>query len=322
LTFDFNFDFNFLFVMKNIIFVFALGLASVLAVLPARVARTPALTRNFCDDELDIRDCALVRRGDSGEDDDVTMIAVVDHKRAAKDRRNQRMRAKRASESPETAKNRRARALAGDRMRLERLTVENPEAAKRWKDRQTFAVQISRAARLARESAETAKNRIAMETAKKRGRLERLAVENPDEVKRQKGRKAFVAKATRDAELANPETAGDRKAREAAKNARHRASQKALAAQDPRQAENQRARRAAQYRRYLAKKATRSVVTDPAGPSPQQAASPATQNANPQHYVPGPQAVQQTHEVEPDDEDYAHLWLFEYHDTPPTSPLW
>jgi hypothetical protein len=288
--------------MKTIIFMFvALGLASVLAV---PVPQTPALTRrNFCDDELDIRDCALVRRGDSGEEDDVSSpdLAVVDPKRAAKDRRNQRLRAKRASESPETAKNRRATETARKRRRFEQLAVENSEAARRRKDRQSLAVQISRAARLASESPETAKNRRAMEAATKRRRRKQLAVENPEKFKLQKDRKAFLRKATRDA---------------------HRASQKA-SAQDPRHADNQRAHRAAEKTRYLAKKATQSLVTDPAGPSPPPG-SPAAhwENVNPQRYFPGPQVVQHTHQVEPDHEDYAHLWLFEHHDTPPTSPLW
>jgi hypothetical protein len=248
--------------MKTIVFVFvALSLAGVLTV---PVPRTLALTSKFCD-ELDIRDYALVSRGDSGEDDDVSSpdLAVVDHERAAKDRRNQLSRARRASESPETAKKRKV-----------------------------------------------------TETARKRRRLEELAAKDPEEAKRRKDRKASQTKATRDARLANPDTAGDCIARERQKEARYRASQRALAAQDPRVAESQRAHRAARKKRYSANKATHSLCTDPVGPSPQQAASPITQNVSPQHHVAGPQTVQQTHQVvqqthqvEPDYEDYAHLCL-------------
>jgi len=104
-----------------------------------------------------------------------------------------------------------------------------------------------------------------MVAATRRRRAEKLAAERPEEVKLQKDRKAFLRKAAREAQLANIETAGDCRAREARSGARYRASQKALAAQDPRLAESQRANKAAKNKRYLAKKANQFIVTDSAG---------------------------------------------------------
>jgi hypothetical protein len=135
----------------NLLYIVALSLAG------ARAAPLQALTRNVCDDELDIRQlqdslptlmgatpsfdpshCALVRRGDS-ESSQIRAHGKSTWKEEYKvNRRN-----KQASEDPEKKAKRwmdayairRTKLLAADPKTLEDIKIRNRDAARRYQER-------------------------------------------------------------------------------------------------------------------------------------------------------------------------------------------
>jgi hypothetical protein len=117
--------------MKSIFLLFALGLVA--GVRAAPVLRTQALTRNV-GEKLDIRDCTLVTRGDSEHDDLSSEIATrlphPDLNRAS--RPPAKLSLLRQGEDPETAKSRKAKHAAYQRNRYKQR-AQDPKLAERDK---------------------------------------------------------------------------------------------------------------------------------------------------------------------------------------------